>query len=191
MRARHQYREFADGLQQKCGFSLALSSEGWPVSGFSRQTQIFRRYLAPELERQQKVAFFLVDAMRYELAAEFIQRLPEGVKVTLQPALSQVPTITMVGMAALLPEADGKLRLTSHNGELIPTIDGRTIRVPEERIEYIRSVYGDRVQAVDLDDLLKTRKPKLKDTVDLLIVKTTENDEAGEQTTPGRRSVLM
>jgi hypothetical protein len=178
---RHQYREFADALQRR--FFVALSSEGWPVSGFSRQTQIFRKYLAPDLERQQKVAFFLVDAMRYELAAEFIQRLPEGVKVTLQPALSHVPTITMVGMAALLPEADGKLRLTNHNGDLIPTIDGRPIRVPEERIEYIRSVYGDRVQAVDLDDLLKTRKPKLKDTVDLLIVKTTEIDEAGEQTT--------
>ena len=179
--ARRQYREFADGLQQR--FLAVLSSEGWPVSGFTRQTQVFRKHLAPDLERQQKVAFFLVDAMRYELAAEFIQRLPEAVKVTLEPALAQVPTITAVGMAALLPEAEGKLRLTNKNGQLVPTIDGRLVRVPDERIDYVASIYGDRVQAVYLDDLLKTRRPKLKDTVDLLIVKTTEIDEAGEQTT--------
>jgi hypothetical protein len=176
---RHQYREFADALQRR--FLAALRSEGWPVSGFTRQTQVFRKHLAPALERQQKVAFFLMDAMRYELAAEFMQRLPEAMKSDLQSALAQIPTITPVGMAALLPEADGRLRLTKQNGELVPTLDGKRVRVPDERIEYVRSVYGDRVQAMDLEDLLKTRKPKLKDTVDLIMVKTTEIDEAGER----------
>jgi hypothetical protein len=176
---RRQYREFADGLQKR--FLNALRNEGWPISGFTRQTQVFRRHLSQDLEHQHKVAFFLMDAMRYELAAEFVQRLPETMKSDLQPALAQIPTITSVGMAALLPEADGKLRITKQNGELVPTLDGKRVRIPDERVEYVRSIYGDRVQAVDLDDLLKTRKPKLKDTVELLLVKTTEIDEAGER----------
>lgn len=174
------YREFADQLQKR--FMLGVRAEGWPVSGFARQTQVFSKYVAPVLEQQQKVAFFMVDAMRYELAAELMQRLPEGMKVTLAPALAQVPTVTPVGMAALLPEADRKLRLVNKNETLVPCLEERPVRVPDERIDYIRSVYGDRVQALDLDDLLKTRKPKLKDTVDLLVVKTTEIDEAGERT---------
>jgi hypothetical protein len=177
---RSQYRDFADQLQKR--FITAVRSEGWPVSGFTRQTQVFSKHLAPDLERQQKVAFFMMDAMRYELAAEFMQRLPEGIKVTLVPALAQVPTVTAVGMAALLPEADGKLQLINKSGGLVPALDERPVRVPDERVDYIRSIYGDRVQALDLDDLLKTRRPKLKDTVDLLVVKTTEIDEAGERT---------
>lgn len=176
---RRQYREFADGLQKR--FLNAVRNEGWPISGFTRQTLVFRNHLSHDLEQQHKVAFFLMDAMRYELAAEFTQRLPETMKSDLQPALAQIPTITSVGMAALLPEADGKLRVTKQNGELVPTLDGKRVRIPDERIEYVRSIYGDRVQAVDLDDLLRTRKPKLKDTVELLLVKTMEIDEAGER----------
>ena len=161
-------------------FMEAVRGEGWPVSGFTRHTQVFEKHLAPMLEQDSKVALFMVDAMRYELAAEFVQRLPEGMKATLAPALGQMPTITPVGMAALLPEADGKLRLVDYKGDLVPDINGNRICIPAERIKYVQGIYGDRVHALDLDDLLKTRRPKIKDTVRLLLIKSTEIDTAGE-----------
>jgi hypothetical protein len=68
-------------------------------------------------------------------------------------------------------------------GQLVPTIDEKANACAGRAhwfIDYVATIYGDRVQAVHLGDLLKTRRPKLKDTVDLLIVKATEIDEVGE-----------
>ncbi len=176
--ARRRHRAFSDALQKR--FLEAVRSEGWPISGITRHTQVFEKHLAPVMEQHRKVALFMVDAMRYELAAEFVHSLPEGMKTDLQLALAQIPTITPVGMAALLPGTDGKLQLANEKGDLVPTINGVRVSIHAQRIEYVRELYGDRMAALDLEDLLKTRKPKLHDTVDLLLIKNTEIDTAGE-----------
>ena len=122
----------------------------------------------------------MVDAMRYELAAEFAQRLPEGGRISLTPVLAQVPTITPVGMAALLPGADDGLTLATRGDQLVPVINDASVSTPTERFEHVRRLYGDRCAMVDLDALLGGRSPKIADTVDLLLVKSTEIDAAGE-----------
>ena len=178
--ARSRHRAFSDALQRR--FLQAVREEGWPVSGFVRHTQVFERHLAPALREQRRVAFFMVDALRYELAAELIAKLPEGMSATLNPALGQVPSITSVGMAALLPGADGKLALVEDGGDLVPAIGTQRVGSAAERTDYVRAIYGDRVAAVGLDDLLKAPRyrPKLGETVHLLLVKSTEIDTAGE-----------
>ena len=176
--ARTRYRTLADALQKH--FLDAIRTEGWPVAGFTRHTQVFKKHVAPVLERRKKVALFMVDALRYELAAEFAQRLPEGDNISLAPVLAQVPTITSVGMAALLPGADAGLRLSATSDDLVPVIDGARVSTPTERFEHVRRLYGDRCAMVDLDALLRSRPPKIANTVDLLLVKNTEIDAAGE-----------
>ena len=176
--ARIRYRTLADALQRR--FLDAVRTEGWPIAGFTRHTQVFARHVAPALERRKKVALFMVDAMRYELAAEFAQRLPEGGHISLSPVLAQVPTITPVGMAALLPGADGGLTLAARGDHLVPVIDDAPVSTPTERFEHVRRLYGDRCAMVDLDALLGSRSPRIADTVDLLLVKSTEIDAAGE-----------
>ena len=52
-----------------------------------------------------RVAYFLVDAMRYEMGAELAERLANHGEVTIRPALSVLPSITPDGMAALMPGA--------------------------------------------------------------------------------------
>jgi len=165
---------------------LAVREEGWPVSGFTRHTQLFDQFVAPVLAEQRRIALLMVDALRYELAAELVTRLPHGIKARLDKALGQIPTITSVGMAALLPGADGKLALVEENGELVPAIGTKRVNGSTERVDYVRGIYGDRFAAVSLDNLLKAPRyrPKLKETVHLLLVKTTEIDTAGE--TSGR-----
>ena len=176
--ARTRHRILVDALQKR--FLDAIRTEGWPIAGFTRHTQVFEKHVAPALERRKKVALFMVDAMRYELAAEFAQRLPEGDSVSLAPVLAQVPTITSVGMAALLPGADGGLTLAASGDDLVPVIDDVRVSTPTERFEHVRRIYGDRCAMVDLDALLGSRPPKIADTVDLLLVKSTEIDAAGE-----------
>lgn len=106
-RARQGYFKAAEALRAR--FMEAVAKEGWPVSGKLCHAEVFDRFEAPWLVERQKVAYFMVDALRYELAAELEKELSSHWKTELAAACAQLPTITPVGMAALMPGADGKL----------------------------------------------------------------------------------
>jgi len=192
--ARQKYRAFTETVQAT--LISGVESEGWPASGRVRNTEVFDRWVAPALkERGKRVAFFLVDALRYELGVELESLLAKEGACELTPVCAQLPTVTAVGMAALMPEADGNLRLTREGEKLVPTLKGKAVVVPKDRLEYVRSIYGDQCDMIDLDDLLAMnvspkKKPKLPDTVRLLLVKTTDIDEIGE-VNPAKARELM
>ena len=192
--ARQKYRSFTETMQAK--FIGAVGSEGWPASGRVRNTEVFDRWVAPVLkERGKRIAFFLVDALRYELGIELESLLAKEGACVLTPVCAQLPTITPVGMAALMPEADGNLRLTREGDKLVPTLKDKAVVVPKDRLEYVRSIYGDQCDMIDLDELIAMnvspkKKPKLPDTVRLLLVKTTDIDEVGE-VNPAKARELM
>jgi PglZ domain-containing protein len=171
-----QQRRFIDGI----------TKVGWPTAGRLRATQIFDKAVAPILEtRGVKVALFFVDSLRFELAVALERQLSGSYTCRLDTACAQLPTITSVGMAALLPKADGTLQLRSHGTELIPTLSEKPIRNPQERFAYVQEFYGDRVRMIDLDALASLnssgkKKNQLPAGVDLLLVKTTDIDEQGE-----------
>jgi hypothetical protein len=52
-----------------------------------------------------KVAYVWVDALRFEMARELCRLLEDDFKLEIQPAIGAIPTITEIGMAALLPKA--------------------------------------------------------------------------------------
>jgi hypothetical protein len=192
--ARQNYRDYTEKAQ--AAFISAVAIEGWPASGRVRNTEVFDRWVAPALkERGKRVAYMLVDALRYELGVELDSLLTREGACEVTPVCAQLPTITMVGMAALMPEADGHLRLTRSGDKLVPTIKDKEVVVPKDRLDYVRSIYGDQCDMIDLDDLLAMnvapkKKPKLPDTVRLLLVKTTDIDELGE-VNPAKARELM
>jgi PglZ domain len=192
--ARQKYQSFAEALQAK--FIGAVVSEGWPASGRGRSTEVFDRWVAPALkERGKRIAFFLVDALRYELGVELERQLSKEGACELTAVCAQLPTITRVGMAALMPEANENLRLTLEADKLVPMLKDRAVVVPNDRLDYVRSIYGDQCAMIDLDELLAMnvspkKKPKLPDTVRLLLVKTTDIDELGE-VNPAKARELM
>lgn len=175
--ARRRYLEAAEALQRR--FLAAVTAEGWPVSGRVRHGEVFDRFLAPPLKDRRKVAFFMVDALRYELAAELTEKLSLKWTSELTPVCAQLPTVTTVGMAALMPGADGQLKLVQEKGELVPHVKGHRVARPADRFQFIKEVYGDRAQMRDLDDIV-TKKIRLPETVHLLLVKTTDIDQFGE-----------
>ena len=63
----------------------------------------FDRLVADRLKESGcKVAYLMVDALRYELGVALEKLLSEDGPVQLQAAYAQLPTITLVGMASLL-----------------------------------------------------------------------------------------
>ncbi len=186
---RKSYSTFVDKMQQQ--FISCIQSEGWPVTEEIRSTQVFDQFVGPLLEnKDNRIAYMMVDALRYELAMELVERLPDVYLVEHYPVCAQLPTLTAVGMAALMPDADGKLTIEATNNTVTPKIGNASISNPTERLGYIQSIYGDRCELFNLEDLPKKRKKHLKDTVELLLIKSTEIDKVGEMI-PGKAALFI
>jgi PglZ domain len=102
------------------GFTAALKQAGWQVAGVP-QTSVHAQQVA---SGGTPVAYFLVDAMRYEMAQEFAQQLASSAAVQVHPAIAAIPTITKIGMAALSPGASGSFTVTEEKGKLGAQVDG-------------------------------------------------------------------
>lgn len=160
-------------------FAQALVSNGWSIDGVLPQTHVFQELVAP---RQEPVAYILVDAMRYEMGAELVERLPKTAEVRLRPAVAALPTITPMGMAALHPGAAASYSVVEDHGELAAQIEGVLLPDLPARKKYFAS----RVPAlVDLalDDLLELQRSALKRKIanaPVVVVRSQEIDKAGE-----------
>ena len=70
------------------------------------------------------MAYFLVDAMRFEMGVELAERLEKTSEVTVGSAVAALPSITPMGMAALQPGAAGSYSVVEQGGRLGARIDG-------------------------------------------------------------------
>jgi hypothetical protein len=178
---RQRYAEVVGSAQSV--FLRSVEREGWPPEGILRQTQVFDRYVAPELEDRNKVVYFLVDSMRYEMGRDLGGTLESFGSVTVSSAITILPTTTPCAMAALMPGADGVYSLVEDRNEIVPAIAGRILRNSADRMELIREIYGDRFRDFPLGDLLSMPQKKLQAAIgdaDLVVVRTQEIDALGE-----------
>jgi hypothetical protein len=191
-RCRGRYLELTGMLQHR--FHRAVKDMGWPPEGVRRQTRIFDEQVAPEVQTGGRVAWFLIDSFRYEMGRD-LQVVLQGLgAVTLHGVATALPTSTPVGMAALLPGADGALRLVLHQGKLVPSIGETLLPTLETRRDYLRQRYGDRVDDVELGNLIHTppkRHKKLVGDRQLLIVRSLDIDDEGEGRSPYRAREVM
>jgi hypothetical protein len=176
--ARGKYRDLADRLQKR--FVDLVAQEGWPCAALASNSQVFDRFVGPAVKERRRTAVLMIDALRYELAVELERELAGKYSVSVHTVCAQLPTVTAVGMASLLPEADGKLFIKDKDGKPVPVLGEREIRTPHDRLAHVRSILGDRCEMVDLSDLASGKKISLSDTVDLLLVKTTDIDAVCE-----------
>ncbi len=176
------YRRWTETAQD--AFLAAVSAGGWPPEGVARQATTFVDHVAPALNDGRKVAYFLVDALRLEMGRELATRLRELGSVDVAPATGTVPATTAFGMAALLPGAEVDLRCKADGGELIPTVGGRRVVNPADRLSVLQGRLGDRVADTRLGALLDAGTQELAEQVreaDLLVVRSTEIDDLGER----------
>jgi hypothetical protein len=164
-------------------FLRAVEREGWPPEGIQRQTQTFSKYVAPALEERRKVAFFLVDAMRYEMGRDLGTTLEAFGSVTVAAASTVLPTSTPCGMAALMPGADGAFALVQDGADVSPSIGGRVLRNSADRMRLLSELKGDLFRDFPLGELLSMPQKKLLGAVgnaDLVVIRSQEIDSLGE-----------
>lgn len=161
------------------GFTLALEDAGWATPDVLQQTHVY-----PELVegRGSRTAYFLVDAMRFEMGVDLVEQLNGGEEVLLQPAVGVLPSITPVGMAALLPGASSSFSVAAHKGKLVSRIDDHLLPDLNKRMNHLRAVRPDACD-IDLGTLLnKTSRAIEKKLSDcrLIIVRSRTIDSLGE-----------
>ncbi|HIC95695.1 TPA: PglZ domain-containing protein, partial [Candidatus Bipolaricaulota bacterium] len=182
-KARQAYTAVMHRLAEHFGDALVRSQ--FQVSEVTQQINIFREQVAPRVQRG-KVAYFWTDALRFEMARELLAGLAEAAQTTLIPALAAIPTLTSVGMAALLPGAERGLGLVEVGGRLASEVNGRPLRVRRERVEYLAQRGGYTVEVFTLADVLKpdhTVRERVG-RAQLVVVTSQEIDSIAEQRVP-------
>lgn len=170
------YRKLSEKVHSV--FVKHLETQGWPPVGRVGNNEVFDRFVAPRLqERGRKVAYLMVDALRYELGIALEKRISEDGPVELHAAYAQLPTVTIVGMASLLPGAATDLVLCQEGESLAPKLGGTAVGTVAQRMGLLRSRFGDRFAEMRLDDFVRSKKPDIPPTVDLLVLRSVEIDD--------------
>lgn len=157
VRARQRYAAIVRA--QANNFQTALQECAFQASPLLRQRDIYDERVAPILP-QSKLAYIQVDALRYDLAAQVAQMLPQNIQVQLEPALGQLPGITAIGMAAALPGASRHTAL-AHSGRNAVglRVQNQALFSREERKKFLEQHTGSPgFCAVELEALHKPRK---------------------------------
>jgi hypothetical protein len=121
---RSRYEQLLD--KQTRRFTDALQQAGWLIPGAMPQTRIWADRVQPGSGR---AVVFWVDALRYEMGASLHERFSGWSReqlsdLKLEIAQAALPSITPVGMAALLPGAERGYAVTEGDGEPCSMVDG-------------------------------------------------------------------
>lgn len=124
--------------------------------GIPLQQRFFETLVAPYLAGNDKVVVIIADALRYEAGEELSRRVQglNRVQATLNPMIGTAPTVTAVGMNALLPH--GTLHMNAQGTCLI---DGKNVQGIEHRSAYLSEVVvkrfpGKRAGAFKMNEIL-------------------------------------
>jgi hypothetical protein len=177
--AREAHRQASDELARK--FQNEAASTGWPSTTVPRAVDTFDCWVEPRWKAGERVAYFWVDALRYELALALEASLASLHSTKLEIACASMPCLTPIGMASLLPGAASLLEVAVEDGKPQARMNGKTISGPKERADVLAAHVGvNRTRLVDLEDLANGRLPDGLESIEVLAVKTTDIDSLGE-----------
>jgi len=161
------------------GFIKALLKANWTGASALPQTRIFSEVVS---NRPKPVAYFMVDAMRFEMGVELAERLPKTAEVAVRPAIGSLPSITPIGMAALLPGAASNFSVVEQNDKLGVRIDDTFLPDLGARKRFAAARVPKLVD-IALDELLSLQPSKLAKKIEsaqVVVVRSQEIDYAGE-----------
>lgn len=163
-------------------YTKAIEAAGFQSREIPAQSRVFHDCVAPMLADGKKAAYVLVDALRYEMAADLVDGLGREFSFELSPALGQLPGITPIGMASLMPGAEDGLSLEKSAGKLQVTAGGKKITDRASRMAWLESRVGDGTCVVKLGDIARLTPKKRKDleAARFLVVTSQEIDRIGE-----------
>ena len=145
--------------------------------GIQRNVNAFNTFISPLLAEGKKVILVMADAFRFEMGMEMSDEASNYLETSCIPSLCNMPPVTRFGMAALLPNAEQKLKQKPVEDKLQPFLDDILVETTTNRIDYIAQatkvkVFDMITEAFDVS-LIPT------DT-QLLVIRSTAIDRAGE-----------
>jgi len=142
---------FLDKLGE--AWSDALNDDDdWSIPGIPCQTTFYRSNVAPILSRndREKVFVIISDALRYEVASQLTEVIEKELRgeIKLSAQLGVLPSVTKLGMAALLP---GKtLELIPGGNVLRDTLNTQGAPAREQVLKRNSNVEATVLSAADL-----------------------------------------
>ena len=180
-KAEQRYAEVGSDLSRL--FITHFQNAKHPIKGLLRQRDVFEKQVKPHLS-EGKVAYVWVDALRFEMARELCRVLKDDFTLEILPAIGTIPTITEIGMAALLPKANDAAKVVSvGGGKLALEIGSKVVKDRKDRVAFLKENAGVPVFDAKLEDLLPKPSKKVKDgiqTSQLILITSQEIDELGE-----------
>lgn len=173
---RRRYEDLLGEMSSR--FARVLVDCGWSVPGVLHQTRIY-----PEVVEISggRTAYFLVDALRFEMGVALAQQLPDTEDLAIRPAVAALPTITKIGMAALLPGASAGFSTTSRD-KLAAVIDNAALSTFQDRQKFLKARLPE-AKEVELGKLLQMTKSQLGKSLGKsspVIIRSQEIDSLGE-----------
>src|SRR5262249_25767382 len=178
---RHQYAAVVDDLNR--ALVVRFEESGFEIAGWLPQTHIFAERVVPALREGSKTAYLLVDALRYEMGAELVAGLGEGFEVGLEAGIGVLPSITIVGMAALLPGGQKGLELAATADRLAVTVGGHSLKDRQSRMAFLAQGANGKVMPLKLAEVLRLGSKRKKELAEanLIVVTSQEIDRLGEE----------
>ena len=172
------------------GFVKALQKADWSVPGVLQQTRIW-----PDVVdgRPAPVAYILVDAMRFEMGHELVDRITRATELQIRPAIAALPSITPIGMAALLPGASATFSAVAQKGKFGASVEGEFLPDLSARQKFIKSRVPELVD-LTLDDVISTNAKTIAKKIGdakIIIIRSTEIDAAGENASTSSARRIM
>jgi hypothetical protein len=175
---RAAYVKFIDQVHDL--FIRHLEKSGWPPAGMLANADVFDAIVGPKLaESGRRVGYILVDALRYELGVALEQQLREDGKVELQAAFAQLPSVTPIGMASLLPGASTQLKLRRKGDGFVPVLADIELKNVQNRMRALSDRFGERFAEMKIEEFVRT-KTKPAQSVELFVIRTNNIDSTME-----------
>jgi len=149
--ARQRYAAVSNDLAER--FVRAYSDDKFELPGVLLQADVYPEAVVPAT-REGPVAYILVDALRFEMARELLSLFEPEWQGDLIPALATPPTVTEVGMAALMPGAEKGLTVVPAAGNrLAAIVAGQTLKTRQDRLSHLQGTVEGTVVVARLDQL--------------------------------------
>ena len=180
------WHDWANGWGQ--GFNAVSKTHGFLPDASLQQRTLFDNVVKPLTAGEGTTAYFVVDALRYEMGQELLEAIGDTAKtdVRLDWRLAELPTVTEVGMNVLAPVAKGgKLQPEFSNGRIAGFSTGEfRVNDPDTRRRAMHDRTGGRTcPRIELEEVLRLEAGTLRRKIAgarLVMVHSREIDNSGE-----------
>lgn len=188
-KARREYSKLAEKVQIL--FTKQLADTGWPPQGRLYNADVFDQLVAPKLKNSgQRVAYLMVDALRFELGLELEKQLKDEFEISLKPAYACLPSITLIGMASLLPGAAKELSIKKSGSSMIPMLGDIPVGTVAQRMKVFEKRFGSRFAEMRVDEFIDNNH-KFETSVELAVLRSVEIDTQFENTPKTAPNVIL